>query len=198
MAKLGPDHSNTLATRSNLASAYRDVGRLALAIAMLEETLRQRAAKLGPDHPGTLSTRNNLAEAYQDAGRTADAIAIRESMLAATRKAFGPGHRNTLSVMNGLARSYESAGAGRGPPAAPRRGLAAPESLAREPRPGQRPHVARVEPAGPGEVDRGRGGLREGLGISEARQPDDWTMFEARGRLGRSLLGQRNSPRPSR
>ena len=64
-SKLGPDHPDTLISRTNLAIAYQAAGRIADAIKMDEATLKQRESKLGPDHPDTLTSRNNLAEAYQ-------------------------------------------------------------------------------------------------------------------------------------
>ncbi len=66
---LGPDHPDTLNCMSNLAGAYRDAGKLDLALPLFEETLKLWKAKLGPDHPDTLNSMNNLATAYQVAGK---------------------------------------------------------------------------------------------------------------------------------
>ncbi|WP_419469331.1 tetratricopeptide repeat protein [Candidatus Frankia alpina] len=60
---LGPDHPDTLASRSNLAGAYQSAGRLDQAIDLHEQTLTDRLRILGPDHPHTLTSRNNLAAA---------------------------------------------------------------------------------------------------------------------------------------
>jgi hypothetical protein len=65
----GPDHPQTLATRSFLATAYQDAGRLDEAITLHEQTLATRERVQGPDHPETLATRSHLATAYQVAGR---------------------------------------------------------------------------------------------------------------------------------
>ena len=62
---LGPDHPDTLDTLDYLGQAYRAVGKLPEAIALLERLRDARIAKLGPDHHGTLNTLNNLAVAYQ-------------------------------------------------------------------------------------------------------------------------------------
>ena len=70
---LGPDHPSTLASRNNLAGAYRDAGRLDEAIALYEQNLTDRTRIQGPHHPHTLTTRNNLANAYLAAGRSEDA-----------------------------------------------------------------------------------------------------------------------------
>ena len=70
---LGPDHPHTLASRNNLAYAYREAGRLDEAIPLFEQTLIDRTRTLGPAHPVTLTARNNLAGAYRAAGRMEDA-----------------------------------------------------------------------------------------------------------------------------
>lgn len=65
---LGPDHTNTLTARRNLAIAYEWAGRLDEAIPLFEETLTACVRVLGPDHPTTLTVRNNLADARRSAG----------------------------------------------------------------------------------------------------------------------------------
>ena len=107
---LGPDHPSTLASRNNLAGAYRDAGRLDEAIALYEQTLEDRSRLLGPDHPHTLITRSNLAGAYQDAGRLDDAIALYEQTLEDRTHILGPHHPNTLTTRHHLAEAYRAAG----------------------------------------------------------------------------------------
>ena len=93
---LGPDHPDTLASRNNLAEAYRLGGRSDEAITMGEQTLAAQARVLGPDHPSTLTSRNSLANAYRAAGRTAEAITLHEQTLAARERLLGPDHPDTL------------------------------------------------------------------------------------------------------
>jgi hypothetical protein len=107
---LGPDHPDTLASRNNLAAAYRDAGRTGEAITLHEQTLAAREGILGPDHPYTLHSRNNLAAAYQAAGRTGEAITLHEQTLAARERTLGPDHPNTLQSRNNLANAYRDAG----------------------------------------------------------------------------------------
>jgi serine/threonine protein kinase len=109
-AALGPDHPDTLSSRTNLANAYRAAGRLPEAIALHEGTLKLREARLGPDHPDTLGTRNNLAVAYYYAGRTSEAIALHEGTLKLREARLGPGHPDTLYSRNNLAVAYAAAG----------------------------------------------------------------------------------------
>ncbi|MET8860468.1 tetratricopeptide repeat protein, partial [Streptomyces sp. NPDC004579] len=52
----GPDHSSTLASRSNLAYAYESMGDLGRAIPLFEQTLTDRVRVLGEDHPDTLTS----------------------------------------------------------------------------------------------------------------------------------------------
>jgi tetratricopeptide (TPR) repeat protein len=106
---LGPDHPDTLNSRSNLAEAYRFTGRSAEAVAMEEETLRLRTTKLGPNHPDTLNSRDNLAESYRDVDRIAEAIAMHEETLKLRAAKLGPDHRDTLSSRSNLANAYLAA-----------------------------------------------------------------------------------------
>jgi serine/threonine-protein kinase len=108
--RLGPDHPQTLTSRSNLASAYLAAGRTAEAIALYQETLSRLEAKLGPDHSVTLSVRNNLGSAYIAAGRTAEAIALHEGALRLREAKLGPGHPDTLTSRSNLAAAYWAAG----------------------------------------------------------------------------------------
>ena len=107
---LGPDHPDTLASRNNLAAAYRAAGRFAEAIALHERTLAGRERVLGPDHPATLNSRNNLAAAYQEAGRFAEAIALFERTLADMERILCPDHPRTMTVRGNLAAARASQG----------------------------------------------------------------------------------------
>ena len=107
---LGPDHPSTLASRNNLADAYRDAGRLDEAIALYEQTLEDRSRLLGPDHPDILITRSNLAGAYQAAGRLDEAIALFEQTLEDSTHILGPHHPHTLITRSNLAGAYQDAG----------------------------------------------------------------------------------------
>jgi tetratricopeptide (TPR) repeat protein len=107
---LGPDHPDTLHTRSNLAYAYHSAGRTAEAITLHEQTLAARERVLGPGHPDTLHSRGHLAGAYQDAGRTAEAITLHEQTLAAMERVLGPDYPDTLHSRSHLAGAYQDAG----------------------------------------------------------------------------------------
>ena len=62
---LGADHPATLASRNNLAVAYRAAGDLGRAIPLYEQALADSVRVLGADHPQTKIVRGNLAAARQ-------------------------------------------------------------------------------------------------------------------------------------
>jgi tetratricopeptide (TPR) repeat protein len=107
---LGQTHPGTLASRNNLAAAYRAAGRLGEAIPLFERTLADYEQVLGEAHPGTLTSRGNLALAYQDAGRLAEAIPLFERTLADREQVLGEAHPGTLTSRNNLALAYRAAG----------------------------------------------------------------------------------------
>ncbi|MDE1674321.1 tetratricopeptide repeat protein, partial [Nocardia gipuzkoensis] len=100
---LGPEHPNTLASRSNLASAYREAGRLDEAVVLHERTLADRERILGDDHPATLASRDNLAGTYQEAGRLDEAVVLHERTLADRERILGDDHPATLASRDNLA-----------------------------------------------------------------------------------------------
>ena len=106
---LGPDHPHTLATRGNLAIAYRKSGNLQKAIDMFEDVLTDRTRLLGPDHPDTLTTRGNLAIAYRESGNLQKAIDMFEDVLADCTRLLGPDHPHTLTTRNNLALAHQQA-----------------------------------------------------------------------------------------
>ena len=107
---LGPDHPDTLASRGNLAGAYRAAGRLTEAITLYEQVLPNSIRVLGEDHPKTLTLRNNLAYAYQGEGRLTEAIPLFEQVLPDSIRVLGEDHPNTLNSRNNLACAYAAAG----------------------------------------------------------------------------------------
>ena len=114
---LGPDHTDTLASRSSLAGAYESVGRFGEAIELYEQVLAERERVLaeskrllGADHPDTLTVRSNLAGAYKSVGRFGEAIELYEQVLADRVRVLGADHPDTLNTRNNLAVAYYSIG----------------------------------------------------------------------------------------
>ena len=106
---LGPDHPNTLTTRSNLARWRGEAGDPAGAATAFEELLADRLRVLGPDHPNTLTTRSNLASWRGEAGDPAGAATAFEELLADRLRVLGPDHPDTLTTRNNLAYWREAA-----------------------------------------------------------------------------------------
>ena len=107
---LGETHPDTLTAGNNLATAYRDAGRVEEAIPLFERNLADRERAQGETHSDTLAARGNLALAYWDAGRVEEAIPLFERTLADREQVLGETHRDTLASRNNLALGYRDAG----------------------------------------------------------------------------------------
>jgi PST family polysaccharide transporter len=110
VGRLGADGLEDLASHANLASAYRQVGWMAVAVATHERTLADRERRFGPLHPHTMACRSNLAYAYRQGGWLAKAIPLYEQILANWTYLLGPDHPRTLRSSNYLASAYCEAG----------------------------------------------------------------------------------------
>jgi hypothetical protein len=107
---LGPDHRDTLITRSNLATWRGRAGDVAGAAEAFEELLSDVLRMLGPDHADTLSARGNLAVWRGRAGDVAGATEAFQQVLADQLRVLGPDHPNTLSTRSALADLRGTAG----------------------------------------------------------------------------------------
>jgi tetratricopeptide (TPR) repeat protein len=107
---LGSDDETLLTTRGNLATAYRNAGRVADAVDLHEQVLADSERILGPNHPDTLSSRSDLALAYLDAGRIRDAIDLTEQVLDDYEGTLGADHADSLTTRHNLAFAYAEAG----------------------------------------------------------------------------------------
>ena len=99
---LGPDDPDTMRSLNDLAHAYREAGRVADAVPLVERTLAARERQFGADHPSTLASRNNLASAYRATGRPAEAIPLFEKNVAACERLLGADHPRTLASRHNL------------------------------------------------------------------------------------------------
>jgi tetratricopeptide (TPR) repeat protein len=107
---LAPDHPDTMAARSDLATAYRAAGRYVEGASLHEQALAAYERVLGPDHPDTLASRNSLGGAYILTGRYAQAIQLIEQALADRERVLGPDHPDTWSSRSDLASAYQGMG----------------------------------------------------------------------------------------
>jgi hypothetical protein len=106
----GPDDSDTLISRVNLAYSYRSAGELGRAIPLYEATLLSMDRILGSDHPNTLRLRNDLASVYELAGDMSRAVPLFEAVLADRERILGTDHPDTLISRSNLAYAYQSTG----------------------------------------------------------------------------------------
>jgi tetratricopeptide (TPR) repeat protein len=107
---LGPDHPQTLTSRTDLGVALRAAGRLDDATPLLEQNLADYLRLFGPEDPQTLESGRNLAIAYRSAGQQRRAIALLEQDLADRLRVLGPDDPQTLTSQNSLAFAYRQAG----------------------------------------------------------------------------------------
>ncbi|MEV4381817.1 tetratricopeptide repeat protein, partial [Streptosporangium sp. NPDC049644] len=106
----GPDHPDTLTSRSHLARSRGQAGDAAGAAAAFEDLLTDRLRVLGPDHPDTLTSRSHLAHWRWQAGNAAGAAAAFEDLLTDHLRVLGPDHPHTLTSRSHLAHWREQAG----------------------------------------------------------------------------------------
>ena len=106
---LGADHSDTLASRQNLAECYAAIGRDPEALQLYEDTAK-RQTKPDFDHPKLLSSTYNLATAYASLGRHAESLRLFKENLSRREARLGRHHWGTVEGMDHLADSHESLG----------------------------------------------------------------------------------------
>jgi tetratricopeptide (TPR) repeat protein len=73
---LGPEHSHTLTSVSNLDSVLDSQGKYKEVKAMHRRELRDREKVLGPEHPDTLTSVSNLGSVLDSEGKYEEAEAM--------------------------------------------------------------------------------------------------------------------------
>ncbi len=101
---LGPEHSDTLRSVSNLAIVLEDQGHYPEAEKLGRETLAMRRRVLGPEHSDTLNSMSVLANVLSDEGHYAEAEILQRETLAIRRRIRPPEDRDVLLTIDGLAR----------------------------------------------------------------------------------------------
>ncbi|WP_217242194.1 tetratricopeptide repeat protein [Streptomyces sp. AC555_RSS877] len=107
---LGPDHTDTLTTRGNLALWRGEAGDAAGAADEFAQLLEHVVRVLGEDHAVTLTTRHNLARWRGEAGDAATAAANLAELLPDQLRILGADHTDTLTTRHNLARWRGRAG----------------------------------------------------------------------------------------
>ena len=99
----GPDHPNSLRTRSNLGILTVLDGHFAEGLAMLEDVVPKQARLMGSDHPEVANTMENLASAVTRAGDLARAEQLRRQVLEIRMRAFEPRSAPVVAAKTNLA-----------------------------------------------------------------------------------------------
>jgi hypothetical protein len=106
----GPEHSDTLGARANLASSYGEGGDSAGARDQFAALLPVMEQVSGPEHPGTLAARANLAYWTGEVGDPAGARDQYAALVPIRERVSGPEHPETLIPRANLARWTGHAG----------------------------------------------------------------------------------------
>jgi tetratricopeptide (TPR) repeat protein len=106
----GAFHRGTLASKYELATAYRDSGRAAEAIPLFEQVVPAFMRLPGVEYTDILNSINGLALAYEDIGRREHAIGYFELGLAESERLLGDHHSMTIMARSNLAAAYNSLG----------------------------------------------------------------------------------------
>ncbi|MER8047711.1 FxSxx-COOH system tetratricopeptide repeat protein [Streptomyces sp. NPDC094032] len=107
---LGPDHPDTLTSRSTYAAALADLRRYQEAAELHQQNLEAHLRVGGPDHPDTLTSRSRLALAFQGLGQYQEAADLHQQNLEALLRVGGPDHPDTLRSRNNVAHTFMELG----------------------------------------------------------------------------------------
>jgi hypothetical protein len=108
--QLGSDDADTLWAANCLGASLRQLGRLAEARRLDEDTLARCRRTLGQDHPSTLNTASNLAADFSELGNHQGARELNEDILNRRRRVLGEDHPGTLNSASNLARDLSGLG----------------------------------------------------------------------------------------
>jgi hypothetical protein len=191
-ACLGADHPDTLNSMNNLALGYQATEKFDRALPLLEETLKLTRAKLGADHPHTLTCMHNLAADYQAAGKLDRALPLfQEAATGIEKRHFQ--HQHASGIVNHLVACHERLRQFAEAETWRRKWLAVVKERDGA---GSLPYASELAALGQNLLQQQKWTdaetvLREGLALSESKQPDGWTTFNTQSLLGDALLGQK-------
>jgi non-specific serine/threonine protein kinase/serine/threonine-protein kinase len=110
LARLGPDHAETIAAQNALGWALVRQNKYKESRELMAQTLRIARELLGPEHTETLQAMHILAEALLKLGKHGEARALQEQLLAMSSQVLGPEHQTTLETMSNLATIWQEVG----------------------------------------------------------------------------------------
>lgn len=98
----GPDHPQIAAGKNNLASLYREQGKVDQLVPMLEDALRIWRGAFGEDHPSVGFAYTNLGQAYVAHNQFAEAEPLYRKGIEITEKRLGATHPEVASAYRNL------------------------------------------------------------------------------------------------
>ncbi len=107
---LSPDHADTLAVRSSIATYQIQAGNRTGAVRTLRDLLADQERLLYPGHPDVLATRARFAHAQAEAHDHAGAMTTLRALLADQQRLLGPHHADTMNTRTRIANSHGVAG----------------------------------------------------------------------------------------
>ncbi|MFI1955118.1 SAV_2336 N-terminal domain-related protein [Streptomyces xinghaiensis] len=107
---LGPQHRDSLATRSELAYVLRLLGRGEAALSEYMRVAAGWSRAAGEENPETLHARAQIADMLSELGRHGEAVRLRTGIADGWRRAAGPRHEATLTALHELALAHEADG----------------------------------------------------------------------------------------
>ena len=105
-ANLGPDHPDTLRSKSSLAYLYGAQAKYDQAERLSLDVVKSQAARLGANHPDTLTSKNDLAQQYRAQKKYDEAEPLYLQVIQADTATLGADHPETLRARNNLAALY--------------------------------------------------------------------------------------------
>jgi len=107
---LGPEHSDTIRSMTQLASFLEEEGNWIEAEKLLREALDIRRRVLGPEHPDTIDSMNNLLDNLHGQERYPEAEKLARQILDIQRRVLGSDALGTRNAMTRLADMLELEG----------------------------------------------------------------------------------------
>jgi hypothetical protein len=102
-SRFGADHSNTLTTRSNIASWTGRCGDAREALQLFQALLPDRTRVLGADDPDTLTTHSNVASWTGRCGDAREALRLFRALLLDRTRVLGADDPDTLTTRSNVA-----------------------------------------------------------------------------------------------
>ncbi len=106
----GPEHANTLKSKSNLAATLNQQGRHAEAEKIYLQTIQIQEQTVGPEHESTLHSKMGLANAIKAQGHFFEAEMLYRQVIEVGNQALGPEHPLVLKSIGNMANAINFQG----------------------------------------------------------------------------------------